>query len=110
MSRDILWSSAIVQELVNTGYVQRDSSVSDAPRDTREALQDASQVETLKGVIETLQKQLEASSEEKSQLLRQLDQAQALLLNEQQAMQRLLPEAGPGRRWVRGWFRSWRRK
>ncbi len=97
-----------VQELVNTGYVQRDSSVLDAPRDTREASQNASQVETLKGVIGTLQKQLEASQDEKGQLLRQLDQAQALLLQEQQNMQRMLTAGTPiPRKGFRDKIRQW---
>ncbi len=96
------------------GYVRRDTDASLAPKDAFDTSQDSSQVETLKGVIATLQKQLEASSEEKMQLLRQLDQAQALLLQEQQNIQRLLPPAGESqeeasrdRRGVRDKLRSW---
>ena len=96
------------------GYVRRVTDASLTPQDTSDTLQDASQAETLKGVIDTLQKQLEASSEEKAQLLRQLDQAQALLLQEQQNVQRLLPpagesrkEAGRDRRGLRDKLRSW---
>jgi len=77
-----------VNMLLDAGYVQRDSDVSDAPHD-------ASQDESLKGFIDLLKKQLEASQDEKAQLLKQLDQAQALLLNEQQNMQRLLSAGQP---------------
>ena len=79
-----------VNVLLNAGYVQRDSGVSDTPHD-------ASQDEPLKGVIDLLKKQLEASQDEKAQLLKQLDQAQALLLNEQQNIQRLLTAGQPQR-------------
>ncbi len=103
-----------VSDLEAAGYMRRDTDASLAPQDASDTSQDTSQVETLKGVIDTLQKQLEASSEEKMQLLRQLDQAQALLLQEQQNIQRLLPpagesqeEAGRDRRGVRDKLRSW---
>jgi len=93
-----------VKTLIDAGYVQRISDVSDAPYDTHEA----SQVETLKDVIGTLQKQLEASQDEKGQLLRQLDQAQALLLQEQQNIQRLLTSGTPAaRRGFRDRLKEW---
>ncbi len=97
-----------VQKLIDAGYVRRDSDVSDAPHDTHEASQVTSQVETLKGVIDALQKQLEASQDEKGQLLRQLDQAQALLLQEQQNIQRLLTSGTPAaRRGFRYRLKEW---
>jgi len=75
--------------LKNAGYMQRDSNVSDAPHEAREASQGTLQAEVLKSVIDALQKQLETSQNEKAQLLKQLDQSQQLILNAQQSIKLL---------------------
>ena len=91
-----------VNVMLDAGYVQRDSDAPETPHD-------ASQDESFKGVIDLLQKQLEVSQEEKAQLLKQLDQAQALLLNEQQNIQRLLTAGQPQRPGLRSRLRRfWR--
>ena len=95
-------------DLLSAGYMIRSTDTPDAPHDTYEALQDAPQVEILKDVIDSLQKQLETSQDEKSQLLKQLDQAQMLLLQEQQNIQRLLSAGTPTpRRGFRDKLRQW---
>jgi len=98
-----------VNVLLDAGYVQRDSDASETPHNAHETPHDASQDESFKGVIDLLQKQLEVSQEEKAQLLKQLDQAQALLLNEQQNIQRLLTAGQPQRPGLRDRLRRfWR--
>ena len=97
-----------INVLIDAGYMKRDSDVSNTPHDAHETSHGTPQVEVFKDVIDSLQKQLETSQDEKAQLLKQLDQAQALLLQEQQNIQRLLTAGTPApRKGFRDKLRQW---
>ena len=85
------------------------SDTSSTPSDVPDASSDVSpEMIHIQELVDTLRTELDASKdreqkaqEDKTQLLKQLDQAQALLLNEQQNIQRLLTAGQPRREGIR---------